>query len=137
MTNNGSLDSSRARAFRTKRALFSAGCVVQILLTLEARDAIRALRQGGAPGWFFLFVAIFACDVALLVLAYAHPRRQVFLTGAVVSLFVLSISLFGGADLTTEPLTLAQVLWALGSLLQMVGFFIRPPLAPERADVPS
>ena len=145
--------------FRTLRALFLAGYVLNIILwfvpatfvgffagcgssggfLVSMFSIVRLLSQQGNLGATIFFVLIFVSNIVFIALALALPRRWVFLTASsVAAFFILQggliglLRLFSASDEQMTYFLVFRVLQWVASLLTLLGFFMKPPAPPPR-----
>ena len=128
--------------FRTLRALFLAGYVLNIILwfvpavkttagLLSMFSIVRLLSQQGDLGAYY-YVLIFASNIVFIALALALPRRLVFFTASSVAAFFILLDLFSASDYQMTYFLAPRVLQWVASLLTLLGFFMKPPAPPPR-----
>ena len=147
--------------FRTLRALFITGYVLNIILwfvpserfsfeiTLSRFDYVRTSLQSdyGLVGYLYLLfdqlliveVLIFASNFVFLALALALPRRWVFITASSVAVWILLFATFDAyfvaySGMYVDYILVPRVLLGVASLLTLLGFFIKPP-APRNSSL--
>lgn len=100
--------------------------------SLSVLDAIRLAFANGQFGIGMFFVLCFCAAVAFAVLAVKFPRRWVFVAGSCFAAFmtVLSIFMGSGDDAHTHRYLLPRLIGYVCAVLQLVGFWVRPPIEP-------
>ncbi len=149
MENTGTVAAGAPQStFRTLRALFLAGYVLNIILwfvpsfkasiggfmgmggeerVLSMFSMVQLASQQGNMGLTIFMVLIFASNIVFIALALALPRRWVFITASSVAAFFILLNLFSGSNEQVTYFLVPRVLGWAASLLTLVGFLMRPP----------
>lgn len=101
--------------------------------TFSMFSLVRLISQQGKLGLTIFFVSVFASNIVFIVLALALPRRWVFLTASSVAAFLILLGLFSGSSEQAQYFLIPRLLGWAASLLTLIGFFIRPPMAARDA----
>ncbi len=140
-----------SRNYQLIRAIFVAGCILNIILTfipmyvVEAPglfglfkvkrsifDGIQlAFNIGGSEGFFygFLYVLIFAAYIIFAVLAIVYQKRWVFIAGASVAAFTLLLEFLSSDVEGVEAILLPKLLWYIATIAMLSGYFVKPPIS--------
>jgi hypothetical protein len=139
--------SSLAFRYEHPRVIFIAGFMLEILLwfiptisittdlgaiSISSFRIARSLFLYGQNGAGLLVIFPLFVSVVILVLAMKYPRRWVFICGACFAVLVIlwgvshgSADLEMGMDVYFAPRILSYV----GSVMGLIGFIVKPPLA--------
>lgn len=139
------------------KTLFIIGFLINIILTFIPSTRIKTggyLGIGGEeklvsthkmiqlafrrnPSIALLLVVVFAFFVAVVILAITHPKRWVFLSGAIVVAFFMLVNLFSPSqeELGVKGLIIPNIIGFIGNILCLTGFFIKPKKEIETEKV--
>lgn len=109
--------------FKVQTGLFS-----QSVEWVSSFDLVQLAFQRGQAGVGPLFVLFFGAWIALLVMAFSHQRRWVFITGASITVFSILLDLFtSSGNPIGEDLALQAVFRYVPAGFLLAGFFAKPP----------
>ena len=98
------------------------------LITHSALSLIRTI-SGTNPGLTFVLVLIFASNILFIALAFAYPKRFIFIVASSFTVIMLIWNFFQGTNPNVIIFLLPQVLGYIANALTLIGFFIKPPIA--------
>ncbi|HEY7214235.1 MAG TPA: hypothetical protein VIC28_06365, partial [Thermoanaerobaculia bacterium] len=88
---------------------------------------VRLISQT-SPGWTLFFVVTFASNIVFLVLAFAYPKRWLFIIGASIAAPFMLWGFFSGENPDIHQFLVPRLLGYVATALTLIGFFIRPPV---------
>lgn len=106
-------------SLHTDSAYFKAGEAISYI------SIARAISS--SHPWRTLYsVVLFALNVLFLVLAFAYPKRWIFILASSIAIFFLIWDFFSKPDSNLIIFTVPLVVSYIGAGLKLIGFIIKP-----------